>query len=617
MQFTSGESSPGQPVGLDFISHQMEEKFRILVEESPLPLALTENKPDGKILFANKALQNLMGAQPLIGQPAASFYKNIKDRENIRTLFKRRGSIRNVEAEFILSGWSEARWFTLNASRVTYLGKDCVVSSIQDNSELKRVRSELKNIQALQSQIMAFAPIGFYQVSPEGKIIFVNKKWLEISGLTLEENLEGQWLQLIHPDDLESVMKAWQAFVNGGSDFEEQYRYQRKDGQIIWVLTTGTCVRNAAGEATSYIGSVQDITEIKLNQDRAAHAVMGANDGIWDLDLRTNVFFLSKRAYEILGFSGHESELPVDLASLGANIHPDDHSKVFPALTKCIQQFEPFDEICRLRQRGDEYVWVHTRGKAVFDSFGKPIKVVGFVTDISAMKLAEERLHRSNIELKQFAYVASHDLQAPLRHICSYIELISKKIRVETDPDVAQWFQFVIAGAKKMRDTINDLLKYSSLEHQAYQFESVDLNHVVSEILDTLKPIVIETQTRFYVGELPKVMGCKTHLHQLLQNLIQNALKFRRLGIKPDIKIVSQEKNASYEITVEDNGVGIDSMHVDKIFQMFQTLHPKDQYPGTGIGLAICKKIIEIHGGKIRVESKFGEGSKFIFELPK
>lgn len=227
-------------------------------------------------------------------------------------------------------------------------------------------------------------------------------------------------------------------------------------------------------------------------------------------------------------------------------------------------------------------------------------------------------LGRSNAELEQFAYAVSHDLQEPLRMVASYVQLLSRRYGGRLDEDADAFIGFASDGAKRMQRMITDLLDYSRVQTKGEPFRPVPMSEALDLALGNLDLVIKETETGIDVerGSLPTVMGDKGQLGRLLQNLIGNAIKYRKTDHKPFVRISASRKDDHWLFAVTDNGIGIEPEHFDRIFRVFQRLHGHGQYEGSGIGLAICKKIVERHGGVIWVGSTFGEGTTFFFTLP-
>ncbi|HEX2866770.1 MAG TPA: ATP-binding protein [Ignavibacteriales bacterium] len=245
------------------------------------------------------------------------------------------------------------------------------------------------------------------------------------------------------------------------------------------------------------------------------------------------------------------------------------------------------------------------------------------MTNITPAKHAEEELkntmlelERSNKELEQFAYVASHDLQEPLRMVSNFTQLLSKRYKNKLDQDADTMINFAVDGAKRMQMLITDLLTFSRVMTKGMPFESVDLNEIVAAVKKNLQMTLKETEAEILTEHLPVVKADAVQMIQLFQNLISNAIKFRSQR-KPVVKINAAGKKNEWVLSVSDNGIGIEPQFRDRIFVIFQRLHDMTEYPGTGIGLAICKKIVERHHGRIWVESTPGEGATFYFTLEK
>jgi signal transduction histidine kinase len=235
--------------------------------------------------------------------------------------------------------------------------------------------------------------------------------------------------------------------------------------------------------------------------------------------------------------------------------------------------------------------------------------------EIAVRAETQAALQRSNTEFEQLAYVASHDMQEPLRKIASYLQLLSQRYQGELDADADEFIGYAVDGAKRMQALINDLLAFSRVGTKAKPFASTDCRQIVRTALADLQFAIEDSGARIEVGELPTVMGDATQLSQLFRNLLSNAIKFHR-DEPPVVRVVAEPAGACWRFAVSDNGIGIAAEYFERIFVIFQRLHGRGQYAGTGIGLAICKKIVERHGGQIEVRSVEGEGSTFAFTLP-
>jgi signal transduction histidine kinase len=232
------------------------------------------------------------------------------------------------------------------------------------------------------------------------------------------------------------------------------------------------------------------------------------------------------------------------------------------------------------------------------------------------LDLANEELKKSNNDLQQFAYVASHDLQEPLRTVASYVQLIERRYKDRLDDDAKKFIDFTVAGAVRMQKMIKDLLTYSRVSTKGNEFKRTNCEEILRLSLMNLKIAIEESQAQITHDPLPELYADGAQLIQLFQNLIGNALKFKKPGQLPAIHISAILSNEGWRISVKDNGIGIDQKYFDRIFVIFQRLHTREKYPGTGIGLSVCARIVERHGGRIWVESQPGEGTEFIFTIP-
>jgi len=246
---------------------------------------------------------------------------------------------------------------------------------------------------------------------------------------------------------------------------------------------------------------------------------------------------------------------------------------------------------------------------------------LGSLIDVTERKQVEERLkqitaemQRSNTELEQFAYVISHDLQEPLRMVSSYTQLLARRYSSKLDPDADEFIAYAVDGAKRMQILLQDLLEYSRVGTRGKPFALVNCEHVVQQAMANLKIAIEESGAAVSCDVLPTVLGDEGQLVQVFQNLIGNAIKFRR-DEPPLVRVSARRRNSMVTFSIEDNGIGISSQHGQTIFEIFRRLHTREEYPGTGMGLAICKKIAERHGGTISVVSQPGKGSIFHFSV--
>jgi two-component system, chemotaxis family, sensor kinase Cph1 len=240
------------------------------------------------------------------------------------------------------------------------------------------------------------------------------------------------------------------------------------------------------------------------------------------------------------------------------------------------------------------------------------------IVDLTERKKLEEDLKRSNDELKQFAYVASHDMQEPLRTIVSFTQLLARRYEGKLDKDADEFIDYIVDAAIRMKQQIEDLLEFSRVMNQCDNFEKINVNKVIKQVISSLKTLIDENNAEINCDQLPEIVADYGQLSRLFQNLIINSIKFKKPDEAPKIHISAKkdEENNEYIFSVSDNGIGIEPQYQDRIFTIFQRLHTIEEYQGTGIGLSVAKKIVEHHEGHIWVESKFGIGSTFYFTIP-
>jgi two-component system CheB/CheR fusion protein len=284
----------------------------------------------------------------------------------------------------------------------------------------------------------------------------------------------------------------------------------------------------------------------------------------------------------------------------------------------------------RFLKSDGNYAYLFEKGYLTRNDKMEPIRMIGASRDITLQKETElilkslneklekraEQLVNSNLELERFAYVASHDLQEPLRMVSSFLQLLQKKYESQLDETGNKYIHLAVDGADRMKRLISDLLQFSRVSSTAIALQPVDTNEVVEELKNLFKNKLFESGGVIHSSNLPVIMADKTPITQLLQNLIGNALKYRS-DAPPEIWVDCKEEAGEYIFSIKDNGLGIDPKFFEKIFVIFQRLHNKNEYSGTGIGLAICKKIVDRFNGRIWVASEPGKGSTFSFSFPK
>lgn len=448
------------------------------------------------------------------------------------------------------------------------------------------------------------------------------------------------WFNKIHRDDLKSIKKDFEQFINNPKQtlWKAYYRFQRKDGTYAHVEEIGSIIRKKDGHAKRMIGVIRDISEIKLAQqeietsnEHFKNVVKATNDAIWDWDIKSNSFYYGIGYKTLFGIDIEKEEKNFD--TWKSRIHPDDFEQLMENVNTVLYNpdISNFESSYRFLKNSGEYAYVTDRGVIMRDEDGNAIRLIGAIKDVSQQKEYEASLQQlnkdleehakelavSNAELEQFAYVASHDLQEPLRMITSFMARLDKKYSHLLDEKGKRYIYFAVDGAERMRQIILDLLEYSRVGKHEDKLKAINLNDLIEEIKTLFKKLIEEKNAEITYDNLPVISFYKTPLLQVVQNLINNALKYTKNEIPPKIHISVETGRNEYTFAIRDNGIGIEEAYLEKIFVIFQRLHTKEAYSGTGMGLAIVKKIIENLGGKIWVTSTPGEGSAFYFTIKK
>lgn len=408
----------------------------------------------------------------------------------------------------------------------------------------------------------------------------------------------------------------------GFEDLEEERVY--KEDELVFLKTFTSNI-------TSFIEKINFATTIKESQEQFHSLISNmpgityrcANDANWTMH------FISDEIERVTGYP-YTDFIENKVRSFRSIIH-DEAEDIDAYVRKCLKNKKMFSAEYRLKRADGSLVWIEEKGQGVYDENGELKYIDGVILDISERKKNRDILHRlnkelerkaeeleaSNAELEQYAYLASHDLLEPLRMIKSFLIQIEKKYADKLDDTGRKYIQLSVGGAVRMRQIIVNFLEYSSVGKTNQEREWLESEAIFKEIIEFNKLNIKAKKAKLIFQNLPKVYSNPVILHQVLSNLLSNALKYTKTDTIPEIKINCAEKSDHWLFSVEDNGIGIDMKHADKIFILFQRLHHQEKYQGTGIGLAICKRAVERYKGSIWLESEQGKGSTFYFTLPK
>jgi PAS domain S-box-containing protein len=489
-------------------------------------------------------------------------------------------------------------------------------------AHVRTARSEQRFRAAIEA-----APTAMVGIDSRGAIVLVNAQTQRLFGYTQQELL-GQQLEMLVPQRFRDVHSATR-----DNFFASPQARQMGAGRDLYAL------RKDGGEFPAEIGlspirteegllvlsAIVDITERKAAADavrqseaRLNFALEKSQIGGWDLDLRNHTAHRTLAHDRIFGY---ESLLPVwTYEMFREHVLPEDRAEVERRFVAATAAHAGWNFECRIRRVDGEVRWIWATGEHQFVDGGW--RLAGIVQDVTerarqaaALKQANEALERSNMELQRFAYVASHDLQTPMRSIASFVGLLQTTYADKLDAQASDWIYRTVASIHSLQTLIRDLLDYSRLDAPGRAFESVACRDVFDHAVSLLTASIREAGAQVTCGELPTVNGDRSQLVQLMLNLVGNAIKYRSAA-PPRIHVSAELTGQEWTFAVSDNGIGIAPRHHERIFEMFKRLHDQREFPGTGIGLAICRRIVHRHGGRIWVDSDTGKGSVFYFTIP-
>ncbi len=493
-----------------------------------------------------------------------------------------------------------------------------IVTNITDR---KKAEEDLRRSREFLSDITAGVPglIFQYELDTEGKekFNFISEGIRELMGVEPEAVLadtKAIWDTYLE-EYIPELVKRIEESVTNLTPWHAEYQLRHaKLGNIRWVEGLSIPKRLPDGN-TIWNGWIRDITERKKIKQEFENIFNLSIDlmGIAGFD----AFFkrINPAFGQILGYTDEEL-LAVPFLDF---VHPDDRDSTLAEVGKLSEGATTLNFKNRYRCKDGSYRWIEWNTKPIVED-----EIMYFVAhDVTERKLAEQRLantmeelKHSNEELEQFAYVASHDLQEPLRMVSGFTQLLQQRYQDKLDQDANDFINFAVDGATRMQGLINDLLIFSRVGTHGKPFKATDMNVILQDVLDNVTQSIKETDATIIKDPLPVIIADDSQMIQLLQNLISNAIKFHG-DEPPRIHVSGEVKANEWIFSVKDNGIGIDSKYFEKIFVIFQRLHKKGEYGGTGIGLAVCKKIVQKHGGNIWIESELGKGSTFYFTINK
>ncbi|HLF71911.1 MAG TPA: PAS domain S-box protein [Dehalococcoidia bacterium] len=520
----------------------------------------------------------------------------------------------------------EALWVEVNLRRGVIDGEDRILAMVRDVSERHLADERLRDSENRFRSLVEKSHDGISLLNAEGVLTYSSPASERILGYTHAElvNLGGDGL--VHPDDAEARRAAHQRmFATPGAVADVTCRCRYKEGSWRWLEITYTnLLEDPAVRAV--VVNFRDISEKRETEERLAAAeqsfktlVESSGDGIVIIDAGGSIVHANPSACQMFGYADGLAGRPLeDLVPESLRQAHRKHRENYAANP----QARAMGLNLQLEgRRSDGSLFPVDISLTPYQTPAGPV-VAAAVRDVTWRREMEaeieammEELRRSNSELEQFAYVASHDLQEPLRMVRNYTQLLERRYGNKLDRDADTFIGFAVEGAGRMQQLINDLLELSRVGAKGKDLAAIESQTALDLALRNLKTAIEEAGARVEVeGELPSVYGDDGQLTQVFQNLISNAIKFH--GDEPAVVRVSSEREDAYwRFAVSDNGIGIEPQYWDRVFVIFQRLHARDEYAGTGIGLALCKRIVERHGGRIWVDSKAGKGATFYFTL--
>lgn len=478
-----------------------------------------------------------------------------------------------------------------------------------------------------QSLALALASIeaGFLATDREGRVTQLNEEATRVLGWTEAEAIGRSYWEVFAREGRPAShlqINAVDLMLQQGLQVRDQQRVVAvaRDGRRTLLHVNAALSHAPGGEAIGMIMVFRDLTcqtqaetLRQQEQERFRRVVEASPNGILLVDIQGQIALANRRAEEVFGHAPGTLE-GVNLATLVPQTAQAEHAQRVAAAFAQGQG--------RAMGVGKDVHGLRRDGTLVPLEIGlTPIEMpegrfmLATLIDITERQRREDELRRSNADLEQFAYIASHDLQEPLRMVASYTELLAERYKGQLDERADKYIFYAVDGAKRMQRLVADLLAFARVGSQGKPLKPVDSGAVLAEVLRVLKPRIQACGADVQAGDMPVVMADEDQLFLLLQNLLGNALKFRSEA-PPCIRISAAREADAWRMAVADNGIGIEPQYQERIFQMFQRLHERGRYEGSGIGLSIVKRILERHGGRIWLESALGQGSTFHFTLP-
>ncbi|MDD1609702.1 MAG: PAS domain S-box protein [Methylococcaceae bacterium] len=495
-----------------------------------------------------------------------------------------------------------------------------IIATLENIDERKRVENEMiATRNQLQATLNAIPDL-LFELGLNGHCYDIYTARSDLLDSPTEPLIGKNVADFLSQEATQVTLSALHEAKNKAYSHGKQFLLSHPQGDLWIELSVAS--KQGTGDQPHFIVLWLDITKRKLaelqlreNEERLNLSQEYGGIGSWEHDLSNNQQIWSPTTFQLAGlpYKTH----PTWEAFL-AVIHPDDRQILLEAHQAHLSQGEKYDIEYRIFSTHGQHRWMRSVGRAEFAVDGTPTRFIGIVQDITERKLMEAELKRSNADLEQFAYAISHDMRQPLRMVTSYLTLIETSLAQQLDEEQQQFLNFAIEGAKRMDAMILSLLDYSRVGHKINAITLVSSRTALNEALAFLEPERKASGGSIAIyGDWSEVMINPDELTRLLQNLIGNALKYHEENAPPCVEVCALTTANSFKVCVRDSGIGIDNKQIDQLFKVFSRLQARSRFEGTGVGLALCRKIVEYYGGNIGVESAGeGLGSVFWFELP-
>ncbi|WP_290793927.1 PAS domain S-box protein [Flavihumibacter sp. UBA7668] len=639
---------------------QREKNFRKMVMESPIAMAIIRG-PEMIIEMANTSMLTRFWrrtTQEVEGKKLVAVFPELAGQafpDLIRQVMENGEVYRDKEVEAYVDAKDGRQIFYIDIE-YTPLREDInsavsgVMISAYDVTETVKAKRLAKEAEERLQMAINATGMGNYEVDLLTNEMYYSRGFLEIFGVDPDAPVgRNDLVSRIHPDDLTIRKQAHERSLKTGV-LEYEFRVYRKEKELHWLKAWGKVQFDQEGKPIRLTGTILDITEekstmlaLRTSEQKFRTLADTLPAMVWISDAEGNLYYFNKSVHEYSGYNAEE----LDKVGWLEIVHPDDREENIKYWMASIQTGEPFLFEHRFRRHDGVYRWQLSRAVPQYNEEGQIEMWVGSSTDIhehkvftdelelqveertQELKNSNEALINSNTELAQFAYVASHDLQEPLRKIQTFASLVAELEKSRLSEKGAEILQRLRSTAERMQQLVLDLLSYSRVNKMDNHFARTDLGYMVNTIVQQLDDGLEQRKIQLDLDPLPIIWAIPFQMEQLFTNLLSNAIKFSDLSKNSVIQIrykrwepgsvVEPELNpawAYHQIDVEDNGIGFDNSYREKIFQVFQRLHGKESFPGTGIGLAICKKIVDNHQGYISAQGETGQGASFRIYLP-